>query len=213
VAEAPVNFNNGLVYGSVADIEGNLYKTIRIGSQTWMAENLRTSRFNDGEAIPLTIENASWSALKTPGFCWYNNKPEVYREIYGALYNWHAVSTGKLCPAGWHTPDAEEFNILFKSINSGEDGGKLKEDGVLHWAYPNSGASNEYGWTALPGGIRGVDGTFNGLGFIGSWWYNDDQVSTPGSRFAILNNSSSSLGFTDFESITEGISVRCLSDN
>jgi uncharacterized protein (TIGR02145 family) len=211
--EPPVNFNDGSVYGSVADIDGNFYKTVHLGSQTWMAENLRTTRYNDGEVIPVVKDNTDWITLKTPGYCWYNNDPAVYREIYGGLYNWYAVNTGKLCPAGWHTPDLNEFRSLFKSINNGTQGGKLKESGGLHWAYPNTGASNESGWTALPGGIRGTDGEFNGLGFIGSWWYNVESLPAAEGRFAILNNSSNTLEFTGFGSITEGISVRCVMDN
>jgi uncharacterized protein (TIGR02145 family) len=213
IEEPPINYNDGLVYGSVADIDGNHYKTIQTGSQTWMAENLRTTRFNDGEVIPVAEDNKSWSSLKTPGYCWYNNDPLTHKEIYGALYNWYAVNTGKLCPSGWHSPDTKEFNTLVKSINYELEGGKLKEVGVLHWAYPNSGASNEYGWTALPGGVRSADGNFNGLGFIGSWWYNVEPLPAANGRFAILDNSSTTLDFTGFESITEGISVRCIMDN
>ncbi len=95
VGEPPINYNKGLIKGSVTDIDGNLYKTIEIGSQTWMAENLRTSRYNDGEVIPVVEDNAAWSALKTPAYCWYNNEPDVYKEIYGALYNWYAVNHRK----------------------------------------------------------------------------------------------------------------------
>ena len=178
-----------------------------------MAENLRTTRLNDGEPIAMVADNSTWSALSVPGYCWYNNDPFVNKEIYGALYNWYAVNSGKLCPSGWHSPDSNDFINLFKSVNNGEDGGKLKEEGVLHWAYPNSGASNENGWTALPGGVRGADGTFNGLGFLGSWWYNPDPLPTANGRFAILDNSSNVLGFTGLKSISAGISVRCVMNN
>ena len=109
---SPVIFYPGSTYGSVSDIDGNLYKTIQIGSQIWMAENLKTTKFNDGADIPLVESNSEWSGLFVPGYCYYNIDPGSYKQIYGALYNWYAVNTGKLCPDGWRVPSSEDIEIL-----------------------------------------------------------------------------------------------------
>ncbi len=101
--------------GTVSDIEGNIYETIGIGSQIWMAENLKTTKYNDGTEILQVIEDDVWSRLDgppTPAFCWYNNDEASNKEIYGALYDWYAVNTGKLCPAGWHVPSFNEWAVL-----------------------------------------------------------------------------------------------------
>jgi hypothetical protein len=107
LAVSPIIFNPDLAYGSIADVDGNLYKTIQIGTQIWMAENLKTTRFNDGAPIPYVTDDIEWEKLTTPGYCWYDNDPSSFKDIYGALYNWYAVNTYKLCPIGWHVPTNE----------------------------------------------------------------------------------------------------------
>ncbi len=154
-----ISFNPDLTYSTLLDIEGNEYKTIQIGNQTWMAENLRTTKYNDGSSIPVVNDNISWLNLTTAAYCWYDN--DISRkDIYGALYNWHTVTSGNLCPAGWHVPKNEEWTVLTAYLG-GESvaGGKLKETGTAHWN-PNSDATNESGFTALPGGMRGNGGAF-----------------------------------------------------
>jgi uncharacterized protein (TIGR02145 family) len=134
-------FNPSLTYGEVSDIDGNYYKTIQIGSQIWMAENLKTTRYNDGSNIPLVTDNTAWSNLTTPGYCWYNNDAATYKNVYGALYNWYAVNTGKLCPSGWHVPSEYEWTLLVNYLGGVyAAGGKLKETGTTHWYSPNAGA-------------------------------------------------------------------------
>lgn len=153
----------------VSDIEKNVYNTITIGTQVWMKENLRTTKYNDGSLIDLAETNADWGDY-TPAYCWpYNNTG--YATTYGALYNWYAVNTGKLCPTGWHVPTDEEWTTLTTYLG-GETvaGGKLKEIGTAHWTTPNTGATNETGFTALPGGYRYPDGGFNAMGNSGQWW-------------------------------------------
>ncbi|MBI5010148.1 MAG: fibrobacter succinogenes major paralogous domain-containing protein, partial [Bacteroidia bacterium] len=137
----------------VSDIDGNVYQTVTIGTQVWMKENLKTTKLNDGIALPNVIDNAAWAALTTTGYCWYNNDATTYKSTYGALYNWYAVNTGKLCPIGWHVPSDDEWTLL-TTFRGGYSvaGGKLKETGTLHWTSPNTGATNETGFTALPGG-------------------------------------------------------------
>lgn len=152
------------------DIDGNQYKTITIGDQVWMAADLKTTRYNDGSPVPQVLHNDAWAGLTAPAFCWYNND-STHKETYGVLYNWYAVKTGKLCPDGWHVPSDEEWNTLVSGFSSlGVAGGALKEAGTAHWRSPNTGATNETGFTALPGGYRSYNGTFNLLRAAGYWW-------------------------------------------
>jgi uncharacterized protein (TIGR02145 family) len=145
--------------GSISDIEGNVYPVVKIGTQIWMASNLKTTKLNDGTEIPL-VEDASWITLTSPAYCWFNND-ESNANTSGALYNWHTVRTGKLCPTGWHVPSKDEWDALANYLG-GEDiaGGKLKEVGTAHWESPNEGATNETGFSALPVGTRDA-GTFH----------------------------------------------------
>jgi OOP family OmpA-OmpF porin len=168
------------------DIEGNNYKTVTIGTQTWMSENLRTTKYSDGTAIPLYTDSTKWKYIETPGYCWYRNDETTYK-LYGPLYNWYVVGTGKLCPSGWHVPTEADWSALSSYLNDNFDaGGKLKEKGTAHWKAPNSGASNETGFTALPGGGCEDSGEFHSMfiepvGIAGSWWSSSEDlsVSTP----------------------------------
>jgi uncharacterized protein (TIGR02145 family) len=155
---------------TIADQDGNPYDTVRIGIQTWFAKNLKTKHYNDGTEIPVVTSQSSWAALTTPAFCWYDNNEISYQEAYGALYNGYAVETGKLCPTGWHVPTDAEWNALVDYLGGPYvAGGKLKDTGVTYWQSPNQGATNEVGFSAVPGGIRETDG-FYSLGFTGHWW-------------------------------------------
>jgi uncharacterized protein (TIGR02145 family) len=168
-AVGPIIFNPGLTYGTITDIDNNAYKTIRIGTQMWMAENLKTTRLYDGSGIELVInEPPIWANMTTPGYCWFNNDPISYKDTYGALYNWFSVNTGKLCPTGWHVPAASEFTTLIDYFGASVAATKLKEIGTTHWTSPNTGATNESGFTALPGGDRYT--TFQNFGGYGYWW-------------------------------------------
>lgn len=143
----------------VTDTDGNVYHTITIGSQVWMAENLKTTRYNDGTEIPFITDTAeAWYKLHAPGYCWYNDD-ESAKDIIGGLYNWHAVDTGKLCPEGWHVPSDEEWTILTDHLG-GElvAGGKMKSKDTGLWLSPNTGASNSSGLTIVPAGFRGKSG-------------------------------------------------------
>lgn len=176
-------FNPDITYGNMTDQDGNAYKTVTIGTQTWMAENLRTTKYNDGTAIPNITDNSEWGTLKTGGYCNYNNTTSVDTiATYGRLYNWHAVNTGKLAPAGWHVPTDAEWKTLIDYLG-GKDiaGEKLRESGKKHWDdSPYVGGINEYGFTSLPGGSRHWNGTFEYIGSQGYWWsateYNADRA-------------------------------------
>ena len=159
--------------GYIRDFDNNAYTTVTIGSQTWMAQNLKTTRYNYGEAIPLVTDSAEWLNLTSPGYCWYNNEA-ANKDTYGSLYNWYAVNTHYLCPIGWHVPTDADWTILATYLG-GENiaGGKLKETGTTHWVSPNVGATNETNFTALPGGRREDDG-FKAIGLGGYWWSSTD---------------------------------------
>ena len=185
---------------TVLDVDENVYKTVKIGEQTWMAENLKTERFNNGEAIPLVIDGKDLEDLITPAYCWYDNNKATYKDTYGALYNWYAVNTEKLCPTGWHIPTDAEWTVLERYIveSQNKDGSRfidvkqdkpiaiidgvavyppgsyiadeLKETGNKHWKVPDHTASNSSGFTALPGGMRYGDGVFKGIGISARFW-------------------------------------------
>lgn len=196
---------------TVEDIEGNVYKTVKIGNQTWMTKNLKTTKYNDGSAIPLVADGSAWAALSTPGYCWYNNDEASYKTTYGALYNGYAVSTGKLCPKDWHVPSDAEWKIVTDYLG-GENiaGGKLKETGTTFWVGPNTGATNECGYTALPGGVRFYDGLFHDFGFSGYFWSSTEQSSTRAFFRYVDYEYSNIFRFNNFKKI--GFSVRCLRD-
>jgi hypothetical protein len=124
--------------GKVEDIDGNIYKTIKVGAQIWMADNLRTTRFNDGSVIPVVIGSSEWSTLMQPACCWYNNDEKTNKTLYGALYNWYAVQSGKLCPAGWHVPSDKKW-----LAQSPLPGGSRDEDGIF-WYTPTT----SFYWTS-----------------------------------------------------------------
>jgi uncharacterized protein (TIGR02145 family) len=192
----------------VRDIDGNVYKTVKIGNQTWMAENLRTTRFNDGTPVPLVKDQNAWIILSAPAFCWYNND-SVFNATYGALYNGFAINTEKLCPAGWHISSDAEWSVLVEFLG-GESvaGGKMKEADTKNWISPNTGATNESGFNALPGGTRYGNGLFFSMKSAGSWWTLNKSNSLNG-YYRSLNNASKTVtrNYTD---LTFGNSVRCI---
>lgn len=216
--------NNISGIGSVTDVDGNEYKTITIGDQVWMAENLKTTKYNDSTAIPLITDNTAWKNLTTPGYCWYNN--EIGKgDIYGALYNWYAVNTWKLCPAGWHVTSDAEWIVLTNYLidngygfeGSGDDIAKSMA-ATTNWASSstsgtpgnNPGSNNSSGFLALPGGYRNILGYFQDIGYYGNWW-SFTEWSTDRSLGWLLYCYNIRLGRSDFEK-EYGFSIRCLKD-
>ena len=191
------------------DPDGNTYKTVTIGKQVWMAENLQTTTLNDGTVIPPVEDTLLWSNLTTPGYCWYNNDASSFKAAYGALYNGYAVTTGKLCPAGWHIPEKQEWMELRDFLgDSATCGSKLKEAGTAHWLTPNTGADNSSGFTARGAGIRYFEGSFSSVLSLTSFssatltennelWYTGLYYA--GADFLI-----------DHRNKNYGLSVRCL---
>lgn len=199
--------------GTVTDTEGNVYNTITIGTQTWMAENLKGTRYNDGTAISNVTNNTTWAGLTTGAYCWNNNDAATYKSTYGALYNWYTVNTGKLCPTGWHVPSDAEWTTLTTYLG-GESvaGGKLKETGTAHWQSPNTDATNSSGFTALPGGDRNYDGTFAAIGGYGGWWGSSAEYDTYSAWGRYMGYKSSDVSRSG-SSLRSGFSVRCIKDN
>ena len=195
----------------LTDIDGNTYKTVKIGTQTWMAENLKTSRFNNGTYIPLITDADAWANLSTPGFCWYNNDSVSFKEIYGALYNGYTINTWNICPAGWHVPQKQEWLTLRDFLgDSLTGGGKLKETGTSHWLSPNTGADNSSGFTALGGGIRYFEGTYASILSFTSFWSASGLSNDDTWYIGLYFNDSEFI--TNYISKKQGFSVRCLKD-
>ena len=202
----------------VKDIDNNKYDLITIGTQTWMAENLKTTRYNDGTVIPLITDGTLWgtaSSNTSPAYCWYNAPNETTNLItYGALYNWYAINTTtngnkNVCPTGWHVPTDEEWTTLTNALGgTGVAGGKMKEAGLAHWNTPNEGATNESGFAGLPGGIRNYDGSFNFIGSFGYWW-SSTEFNTTSARYRYLFYNDGFV-FRGVYSKGSGFSVRCL---
>ena len=207
-------FNPNLSYGSVKDYEGNNYKTVQIGTQTWMAENLKATKYNDGTTIPLvTNQDISWLSVSTPGYCWYNDDKSFYRSIYGALYNWYSVGTGKLCPIGWHVPSDTEWTTLTTYLGGEiKARNKLMETGLAHWEEPNYEATNESGFTGLPGGtICSLISMYN-LGYGGLWWSSTQKDSIPAAYDREIHSLEEGVLRAN-PNFAFGNSVRCIKDN
>ena len=194
--------------GTMTDIDDNDYNTITIGTQVWMKENLKTTHYSDGTLIPLVTDNYVWGTLSTPGYCWYNNDQIGYNK-YGIIYNGYTVETGKLCPTGWHVPTEDEWVSLVNNLG-GTDiaGGKLKEIGTTDWINPNMGATNDIGFSALPGGTHSENNEFWYLGQYAMWWTSSSESSTR-LTYILIGNSSTRISI-DNTGKRYGFSVRCL---
>jgi uncharacterized protein (TIGR02145 family) len=225
--------------GLVLDFEGNLYTTIKIGNQVWMNENLKTTKLNDGTVILSETDNASWAALRTPGYCCYNNDEATYKDKYGALYNWYAVNTGKLCPTGWHVPTEEEWTTLknYLIANGYNYDGTTADNkiakalaAVTGWGAVNGNEGipgdtsypdkrNATGFTALPGGMRWIRNTCSNCTLYGyfvyeggmSTWWSSTSDYLNSAIFYRINRNEVYL-FRDGDNMSQGSSIRCLRD-
>lgn len=216
----------GLQAQTVKDFDGNVYNTVTIGTQVWMEENLKTTKYNDGTAIPNIKVDSTWASLTTGAYCDYLNTPNN-STIYGKLYNWYVIDNnaatkvsgngGKnVCPTGWHVPSDLEWATL-KTYLGGDSvaGGKLKETGATHWVNPNWGATNESGFTALPGGCRYYYGAFTRMWDEGVWWSTTEFFWSPTEKNTTLAFFST-MHYNDDKVSREnglknnGFSVRCL---
>jgi uncharacterized protein (TIGR02145 family) len=186
-------------------------ETVTICNQIWMTKNLDVDRYRNGDIIPQVTDSSVWNHLTTGAWCYYNNDPAM-GEIYGKLYNWFAVNDPRgLAPTGWHVASDAEWTILTNCLG-GKDiaGGKMKETGTIHWKNENKGATNSSDFSALPGGCRGLTGSFYFISHFGFWWSATEYVDTYswiwclGSSYTYLSR--------DFDYKVNGFSVRCIKD-
>ncbi|MBN2281224.1 MAG: fibrobacter succinogenes major paralogous domain-containing protein [Candidatus Marinimicrobia bacterium] len=188
------------------DGDGNLYSTIKIGNQWWMAENLKATKYRNGETIQKVTDGPEWASLnvgETPAYCAYDNN-ETNADTYGYMYNWYAVNDSRnIAPVGWHVPTDSDWQELSDFLGE-YPGGILKETGTIHWSSPNFGASDACGFTALPGGSRAASGYFSGKSNQAYFWATN--------AVARGLSSSSNLLFLNTFSGRWGISVRCVRD-
>jgi uncharacterized protein (TIGR02145 family) len=204
----------------VYDIDGNFYKTVRICNQVWMASNLKTTKFNDGTTINYLPDSIAWYNTNNPAYCFTNNIVSN-DTIYGKLYNGNTIINQRnICPKGWRIPttiDLEELFNCFSSISGSTLGGLLKEVGTSHWKSPNTGATDSFGFKALPAGRRIATGppsysAFNNPTYIGTWWLVNGTFKTYNNINQMnMNNASSGISVGS-ESNKSGATIRCISD-
>jgi uncharacterized protein (TIGR02145 family) len=195
----------------LTDLDSNHYRIITIGRQIWMAENLRVTRYNDGTPIEIVNDTGEWAKLTTGAYSWFGNDSAQYSVPFGALYNWYAVDTRKLCPPGWHVPENHEWEILADYLGGSEKaGGKLKDADTTYWDSPNTGATNESGFTALPGGGRGIDGVYGNYGLNSIFWSSTEFDENFAMNRSISHYLSEIYSYGSHKK--NGFSVRCLKD-
>jgi uncharacterized protein (TIGR02145 family) len=198
--------------GAGVTFDGYTYSSIVLGNgQEWMAENLRTTSYANGDPIPNVTDNTQWPSLTTGAWSHYNNDSQ-YENPYGKLYNWYTVDDPRnVCPTGWHMPTDAEYVLLTDYLGGGPvAGGKMKSTGTQYWLSPNLDATNESGFSGLPGGVRDPSGPFNLIGYYGFWWSSSEN----GTFYAWARDLDYSDGSVSSynDSKTYGYSVRCLRD-
>lgn len=213
--------DSGLAAIQRIDIDGNIYKTVKIGNQTWMAENLKVNCYRNGDPIPQVQDPKKWGQLTTGAWCYYENDT-AHGKVYGKLYNWYAVNDPRgLAPEGWHVPSDGEWKELERFLGmSWEDtektkwrgsiGGKLKKTGLVYWRNPNTGATNESGFTAMAGGDRYKDGAYHNHGLVSAFW-SSSPVGDKGAWGRVLNNGGVKVCRLGIYK-QDGLSVRCIRD-
>jgi uncharacterized protein (TIGR02145 family) len=208
--------NANLEYGSMTDQEGNVYKTIQIGDQEWMAENLVTSSYRNGDEIAANLSNGEWATTSIGAWTYYNEDAANLCP-FGKLYNWYAATDARsVCPLGWHLPTTEEWTTLTDYLGgSNQSGGLMKTSGMIEngtgfWYAPNVGATNGSGFSGLPGGYRTANGYFAEFGNNGYWWSNTEVgTSLAWYRGLIEENAYTTGGYISRRS---GFSIRCVRD-
>ena len=191
------------------DGDNNHYPAVTIGTQTWMAENLKTTQFLNHTPIPTEKDMYAWNMLSTPAYCYYENDSISYASIYGPLYNWYVIKAGNLCPTGWHVPSDAEWTTLVDYLGGTTiAGGKLKDTGTSLWDQPNTDATNESGFSALPGASRFANGTFYGIRDIANWWSSSEFGANDAWHRAVPYFNG--VVFREEYHKTEGYSVRCI---
>jgi uncharacterized protein (TIGR02145 family) len=206
--------------GSATDVDGNTYATVVIGTQEWMASNLKATRYNDGTPILITEDAFVWANLSNGSYSWYDNDI-ANKDLYGALYNWYVIEylvlrsrIDDICPTNFSLPNNDTWEALVHALGGpAAASGALKEAGTSHWDPPNPAATNESGFTALAAGERDETGAFVGKGQSGSWWSSDDS-DTPDlavASFFYLDDTSTTYSATvASHPLVDGLSIRCM---
>lgn len=196
---------------NVTDIEGNIYHSVILGTQTWLVENLNVSHYRNGDTIPNILDTIAWSKLKTGAYCDFQNI-KGYSSTYGKLYNWYAVTDNRnITPIGWHIPTDNEWEILIDYLGGADTaGGKLKETGTQHWYFPNKGATNVSGFTALGSSFRGYDGIYYEIKINEGFW-SSTELDTANAYYRFMYYSASSIRKFN-GSKNYGYSIRCIKD-
>jgi uncharacterized protein (TIGR02145 family) len=194
---------------STTDIDGNKYSTVTLGTQTWFAENLRTTHYADGTEIPNLTGYLDFCTSETGARCTYENDEQMC-ELYGQMYNWYAAADScSICPDGWHVPSAEEWQILIDYLGGkAVAGGKMKSTDTTLWDSPNVGASNESGFNILPGGYRDQNGRFIGEGFRGIFWATD--IYNNECAYMMLTDADYEAAVIDFGTRWHAFNIRCI---
>jgi uncharacterized protein (TIGR02145 family) len=199
------------------DVDGNIYTTVKIGTQTWMKENLKTTKYRNGDPIgtttPATLDISDISAETAPKYQWASVGNESNISTYGRLYTWYAATDSRsICPTGWHLPTDSEWTTLTTFLGgSSVAGGKLKETGIAHWLSPNTGAINSSGFTALPSGFRSTNGEFYNTGGYGRWW-SSTETNTPNAWTRDMGFDTNVAATYLYYNKASGCSVRCIRD-
>jgi uncharacterized protein (TIGR02145 family) len=197
---------------TVTDVGGNVYRTVAIGDQVWMAENLKVIRYRDSSAIPCVVADSIWSGLKSGAYCWGSDDSTDYRVTYGALYNFYAVDDAcGLCPKGWHVPTQAEW-LTLETYWGGPEvaGGKAKEQGTLHWNPPNVGATDASGFAGLQAGGRGRLGGPGEIGKYATWWSSTGHDSSYAWHWGLWTGDARVRSNPGHK--TSGFPVRCVKD-
>jgi len=212
------NSNPTPTSGTITDVDGNVYHTVIIGTQEWIVENLKVTHFRNGDHIPNIADYVQWQNDTIGAYCNYNND-ENYVAIYGRLYNYYAVAdTRNLCPSGWHIPTKDEWTILITYLGGYQSyaGGKMKEAGTSHWLSPNNGATNESGFTGLPGGGRDKFGKFGQDPLIivnnGFWWSSTRDNTGSAYNCNLCYDVYIVDNYYPRSYLAAGLSVRCVRD-
>ena len=195
---------------SVTDIDGNVYASVKIGGQCWMAANLKTTRYRDGTTLPHITDNTAWSQLNNGAWSNYDNSP-ANDDAYGKLYNWYAAANPNICPQGWHMPTDAEWTTLTGFLGgSTVAGGKMKTVSPL-WNAPNTGATNASGFSGLPTGFRDdLDGSFVNLGGFGIWWCATESGPDQAWSRGLYDTTTTVYRATNSERL--GFGLRCVRD-
>lgn len=198
---------------TVIDIDGNIYRTINIGNQKWMAENLKVTHYNDSTIIPLEIDNYKWSKLITGAYCISEKNTKNYIDTYGLLYNYSAViNSRKLCPMGWHVPTALEWETLIDYLGGDKIAGKqMKKTDSNLWEGTIKNINNNSGFSAIPAGGRGRSGGVGEIGIYATWWSSTSEDSDYAWHWGLYPDNNK-IRFNPGHK-KSGFSVRCIKDN